>query len=236
AALAAVSELLAEGVDRDGIPADGDPEPEPPAAEDVHGRGLLGDEGRLALGQDEDAGDELDAPGDRGEEAEEDQRLVELVAVRVRPLEAAGPVGVGAEHVVEGQDVRVAQLFHGLRPVADRRGIGADLDLGEDGADPHQRPLKAGGRFAAKAVTPSRKSSVCPAAAIACDSSSICVSRLSWVDWWKRRLAAAIARVVPWPCAPARPVTDARRSASGTTLVTRPHSSASRAESTRFVR
>src|SRR5207244_4805500 len=125
-ALAAVSELLAEGVELDGVPADGDAEPEPPAAEDVHRRGLLGHEGRLALGQDEDAADELDLPGDRGEEAEEDQRLVELMAVGVRPLEAAGPVGVGAEDAVDGPDMRVAQLLHGLRPAAAPPAIGSE--------------------------------------------------------------------------------------------------------------
>ena len=46
-----------------------------------------------------------------------------------------------------------------------------------------QRPRNVTGCFFAKARTPLRKSSVWPEAAMACASSSICVSRLSWVDW-----------------------------------------------------
>ena len=46
-----------------------------------------------------------------------------------------------------------------------------------------QRPRNVTGCFFAKARTPFRKSSVWPEAAMACASSSICVSRLSWVDW-----------------------------------------------------
>jgi len=54
----------------------------------------------------------------------------------------------------------------------------------------HQRPLKAGILFAANAVTPSRKFSVNPLAAMARDSISIWVSRLSLVDCWNSNLAA----------------------------------------------
>src|SRR5882724_993355 len=100
-----------------------------------------------------------------------------------------------------------------------------------------QRPWNGGGVFLlAKAVTPALKSSVRPEFAMACASSSICVSRLSHVDWWNRRLAAP--KAFDGPCASSRASasTAPLNSASGTTRVTRPHSSASRAVSTRLVK
>src|SRR5207247_1820909 len=66
-----------------------------------------------------------------------------------------------------------------------------------------QRPWNGGGVFLlAKAVTPALKSSVRPEFAMACASSSICVSRLSHVDWWNRRLAAP--KAFDGPCASSR--------------------------------
>src|SRR5439155_26097164 len=51
-------------------------------------------------------------------------------------------------------------------------------------------PWNGGGDFLfANAVTPALKSSVRPELAMAWASSSICVSRLSHVDWWNSRLA-----------------------------------------------
>src|SRR5712664_1501027 len=100
-----------------------------------------------------------------------------------------------------------------------------------------QRPRKGGGVFLfANAVTPALKSSVRLELAMACASSSICVSRLSHVDWWKSRLAAP--KAFDGPCASSRASvsTAPLNSASGTTRVIRPHSSASRAVSTRLVK
>ena len=53
------------------------------------------------------------------------------VAVSVRALPAAGAVGVGADHVVEGQHVGVAHGLHGLRVVADGGRVVAEPDLHE---------------------------------------------------------------------------------------------------------
>ena len=92
-AAAAVREVLAERLELDEVPAEPDAEPEAPAGEDVDLGRLLGDERGLPLRQDEHAGDELEPRRDRGEVAEEDEDLVELVLGRVRP----GPVRRGRE-------------------------------------------------------------------------------------------------------------------------------------------
>ena len=88
----------------------------------------------------------------------------------------------------------------------------------------------------ANAVTPRLKSSVRPLAAMAWASSSICVSRLSHVDWWKSRLAPPNAFDGPCASSRASASTAPLNSASGTTRVTSPHSKASRAERTRLVK
>ena len=130
-------EVLAERLELDEVPAEPDAEPEVPASEDVDLGRLLRDERGLPLRQHEHAGDELEAGDDRGQVAEQDEQLVELVLGRVRP----GPVGavgdVGAEHVVEGEQVVVAELLHGLRELANAARVDADLGLREDDADLH---------------------------------------------------------------------------------------------------
>src|SRR5262249_1722750 len=62
-------------------------------------------------------------------------------------------------------------------------GAGRSAGAIEQGCAWHHRPPKAGVCLLAKAVTPAAKSWVWPLAAMACDSSSICVSRLSHVAW-----------------------------------------------------
>jgi hypothetical protein len=51
-------------------PPDADTQAHSPVAEQVHLCGLLGDQGRLALWQDQEVGDELDAARQAGEIAE----------------------------------------------------------------------------------------------------------------------------------------------------------------------
>src|SRR5262249_10917239 len=126
-ALAAIAKALAERLELHGVPADADAEAEPPAGEDVDLRRLLGDERGLALGQDDDASDELDAPGDRGAETEQNERLVERVLVGELAVPASRPIGIGADDAVEGEDVGVAHGLDGLRVVADHRRILPDL-------------------------------------------------------------------------------------------------------------
>ena len=56
----AVGERLAERLVLDGVPADADAEPEAAVGQQVDLGGLLGDERGLALGQDDDPGDQLE--------------------------------------------------------------------------------------------------------------------------------------------------------------------------------
>ncbi len=105
--------------------------------------------------------------------------------------------------VAEGSDRRLGHRAHqplGLgeevvEPAAELRDLRSTHRGHRDGAA--QRPANVTGCLRANATTPLRKSSVWPLAAIACASSSIWVSRLSWVDWWKSSLARPKARVGP---------------------------------------
>ena len=65
-----VAEIFIEADELDRVPADPDPETESSAAQHVKRGGLLCDEYRLALGEDQHLGRELDIPGTGGEKAE----------------------------------------------------------------------------------------------------------------------------------------------------------------------
>ena len=74
-------------------------------------------------------GHELDRPRAGGDEAEQDERLVERLRGVVVP----------ADHVVERDDVLEALVLGGRRELADRARVVADLVLREDDADLHAR-------------------------------------------------------------------------------------------------
>ena len=124
-------EVLAERLVLDVVPSDAYAEPEASAAEQVYLRGLLGDQGGLALGKDDDGGYEPDAAGDASEVAERHERLVKRVGGGVVPR-PSGPRGrVGAEDVVVEDEVFVAEVFRRLGELADGAGVFAELVLGE---------------------------------------------------------------------------------------------------------
>src|SRR5204862_4408897 len=172
------------------------------------------------------------------------------VAVRVPAVhdavaegDAGRPRNAEALHLLAGDgvglDVDRVELDPPRREQLLRLGAGGSAGAGVQARfhGCHYRPRKGGGVFLfANAVTPALKSSVRLELAMACASSSICVSRLSQVDWWKSRLAAP--KAFDGPCASSRASvsTAPLNSASGTTRVMRPHSSASRAVSTRLVK
>ena len=128
-ALPARVEVLAQRLVLERIPAHSEPEPQPATGEHVDLRSLLGGERGLPLRQDDDAGDELDRPRARGNEPEQHERLVK----RLRG------VVVLADHVVERDDVLEALVLGRRRELPDRARIVADLVLGEDDADLHDR-------------------------------------------------------------------------------------------------
>src|SRR5262249_28640190 len=76
--------VLVQGLVFDMVPADAHAETQAPAAEHVHRSGLLGHQRGLPLGQDNDTGDELEAPGAGRQIAEENEDLMEGALVRVR--------------------------------------------------------------------------------------------------------------------------------------------------------
>jgi hypothetical protein len=134
---AAVGEVLAERLVFDRVPAEADPEPEVPVREQVHLRGLLGDQRRLPLREDDDASDEFERDHG-GQVPEHDQRLVERRVDVVRPGPRLVHDRIGAEHVVVGQDVGKAKLLDPRSVGADGTAIGADLGLREHYADIHE--------------------------------------------------------------------------------------------------
>jgi hypothetical protein len=141
---AAGAEVLAERLEFDRVPAHRDAEAEPPAREHVHRGRLLGHQRGLTLRKDDDARDQFHPARDRGEEPEEHERLVEAMAVGVGPLPPARALRVGAQHVVEDQDVREPHVLDGLGVRADGRRVVADLGLREHDADLHGLLLEGG--------------------------------------------------------------------------------------------
>src|SRR6267143_2512018 len=131
--------VLVQGLVLDMVPADAHAEAQAPAGEDVHRRSLLGHEGSLPLGQDDDAGDELEAPRARAQVTEQNEDLVEgaLVGVRRAATERVEALRLAAQHVVEDEQVVVTGTLGRLGVVADDRGVRADLRLGKYHAEFH---------------------------------------------------------------------------------------------------
>src|ERR1022692_4364208 len=132
---AAVGEALAERLVLDGVPAEADSQPKPAAGQQVHFRRLLGDERGLPLRQDDDAGHQLQG-GQRGQVAEEHQRLVKSRADVMRAVPALVHRGVGAQYVVVGQQVGETEFLHPRGVGAD--GTGTDLGLRKHDANVHE--------------------------------------------------------------------------------------------------
>ena len=131
---AAVAEPLPQRLELDRVPADPNTKPEPPPGQQVDLGGLLGDEHRLALRQDQHRADQLQR-SQRGDEAEQDQDFVKRGLDRIGPIPAGVDLRVGADYVIEYGDVAVAKLGHRLDPGAHRAGIAAELSLWKHGAD-----------------------------------------------------------------------------------------------------
>ncbi len=127
----AIGEVLTERLILHRVPAQADPEAEVAIGQQVDLGGLLGDQRRLALRQDDDAGDELKRD-QRGKVAERDERLVESRVDVIRPGPRLVNGRVRAEHVVVGENVGEAELLHPLAVGAYSAAIGSDLGLRKD--------------------------------------------------------------------------------------------------------
>ena len=80
-------EISTKGFVLDVIPANTNPEPQPPAAEDVDLGGLLGHQGGLALPQDQHPGHQLHALRAGGQIAAQHKRFVKHILVRIGPVQ-----------------------------------------------------------------------------------------------------------------------------------------------------
>src|SRR4029453_6900959 len=89
----------------------------------------------------------------RREGGENHERLVERVALRIGAEQFRLAIGVhGAEHVVVDDHVLVAELLGGLRPVADRGGVAADLGGRKNRPEPHPSTNSATARSVSTSV------------------------------------------------------------------------------------
>ena len=111
------------------IPAHAYAEAQFAAGKYIHLGGLLGNEGRLTLGENDDSRDHFQVR--QGcQVAEKDKRLVEHLPKGIAlPARAVG--GVCAQNVVKGDQVAIAESFYGLGIVANNYGVGANFGLGK---------------------------------------------------------------------------------------------------------
>ena len=139
-------EVLAQRLVLDVVPAHPHAEDQPSARERRHLRRLLCDERRLPLRQDQHARPELDSTGEAGQESEQHERLVEQRLVCVVAAETARSIGVGAQHVVVGDQVVIAGRLGGFGVLADHRRVSSDLYLRQHHPNAHRHPPRLQGR------------------------------------------------------------------------------------------
>ena len=130
-------EVHAEALELDLVPADADAQPEAALAQRVERGGLLGDQRRLALRQDQHAGGEADLLRDARQEAEQHERIVIGGGVRAA-LAGRDLVGIDAEHMVGRDEIVEAQPFGGLRIVAHHGRAGAEIADGDGCSELHR--------------------------------------------------------------------------------------------------
>ena len=124
---AAVTEVLAQRLELDGVPADAHAEPQAPARQHVDGGRLLGDERRCRCGRIRipvASPSRLVTPARKPNSTNGSWNAWQWVAA----LPAAGPLGVRSQDVVKDEHVRIAHRLDRLRIVAVPRRIRSDLD------------------------------------------------------------------------------------------------------------
>src|SRR5262249_7118102 len=119
----------------DVIPPHPDAEPQAPTAQQVGLGRLFGNDAGLALRRDQHTARKTNSRGDRCEETEGYECLVERVFLIIawRPSIACRR----AEDVVRHFYVGIAQIFRRLRPVADLCGIGTDISGRKERIESH---------------------------------------------------------------------------------------------------
>ena len=83
------------------------------------------------------AGDQLDFLRKAGQIAEKNEGLMEHVLVRIRWTPAGTARKVGADHMVVGENVVIAQCFGRLRVISNHHRVSADFGLGKNDSKTH---------------------------------------------------------------------------------------------------
>ena len=137
-ALAARVEIFVQRLVLDRVPTGADAEAKPAVRQQRDLRGLFRDEHGLPLRQDQYRAHHIELRRHAGDECECRQGFVErnvLVVAVFAP--AAGPVRIGAHHVVVDQQVRRAHSLGALRECFHRAGVVADLVVRKNDAEFH---------------------------------------------------------------------------------------------------
>jgi len=123
--------------------------------EDIHFRCLLRHQGRLALGQDDNAGHEVYSLGKGSEIGYQGKRLVSHTLVGVGEVVNFGVVlRICSENVIEDADVVIAQVLGGLDEAADGAKVVPDFDCGKGDSNTHKIPLARDETIRRVAVSP----------------------------------------------------------------------------------
>jgi len=138
---ASILEGLVERLVLDRVPAHPDAEAQPATAQHVDLGRLLGDQYRLPLRQDQDAGGQDDPAGDGREVRHRRQRLVHDALVRVVGQRQVGmKPRIGPQDVVGHEEVIESLRLHRAHELGDGGDVGAALRLRKDHADLHPGP------------------------------------------------------------------------------------------------
>lgn len=100
------------------VPAQADAEAQASVGKHIQRGGLFGDEGGLALGEDDDAGDKFQPGGGGGEVGEEEERFDEWVGIFVGASPSSWAVRIRPQDMIVGEQVGEAQAFDGLGEIA----------------------------------------------------------------------------------------------------------------------
>src|SRR5262249_38480103 len=100
---------------------------------------LFGDNPRLPLRRDQNAGGEPDGLRNRGQKAKRDKSLMERIFLIIE----RGPAipSLCSKHVIGDFNRCVPQFFRRLRPIADLRGVLPNIKRGKEGVEFHAQTL-----------------------------------------------------------------------------------------------
>src|SRR4029434_11079154 len=123
--------VLAERVVLDVIPANPDAKTQTSPTQHVNLCSLLGDQGCLALRQEEKSRHQSESRGDGSEKSEEYHGLMERMLISIRPREFWFTIRMRPEHVVVDEQIVIAKSLGGLGVIFDGLNIIPEFGLGK---------------------------------------------------------------------------------------------------------